>query len=48
MSPAQVGGAAARHAAETLDLAVQGARAYEREDLAERLTSTRALLWTTR
>jgi signal recognition particle receptor subunit beta len=44
MSPAQVGGAAARHAAETLDLAVQGAQAYEREDLAERLTSTRALL----
>jgi dynamin family protein len=44
MPTAQAPSSAARHAAETLDLAVQGARAYEREDLAERLTSARALL----
>jgi signal recognition particle receptor subunit beta len=44
MSTAQAPSSSAKHAAETLDLAVQGARAYEREDLAERLTATRTLL----
>ena len=44
MPTAQAASSSAQHAAETLDLAVQGARAYEREDLAERLTATRALL----
>ncbi len=44
MPTAQAPSSSARHAAETLDLAVQGAQAYEREDLVERLTSTRALL----
>ncbi|MBC3190527.1 dynamin family protein [Pseudonocardia sp. C8] len=37
-------GAAARHVLETLDMAVKGARAYDREDLAERLRTARRLL----
>jgi hypothetical protein len=44
MSGQQAPSGAARHALETLDLAIQGARAYEREDLAERLSSARRLL----
>lgn len=36
--------AAARHALETLDMTVKGARAYDRPDLAERLTAARRLL----
>lgn len=37
-------GAAARHVLETLDMAVKGARAYDRDDLADRLRSARRLL----
>lgn len=44
MSGQQAPSGAARHALETLDLAIQGTRAYEREDLAERLASARRLL----
>ena len=44
MSGQQAPSGAARHALETVDLAIQGARAYEREDLAERLSSARRLL----
>jgi hypothetical protein len=44
MSGQQAPSGTARHALETLDLAIQGARAYEREDLAERLSSARRLL----
>jgi hypothetical protein len=44
MSGQQAPSGAARHALETLDLAIQGARAYEREDLADRLSSARRLL----
>jgi hypothetical protein len=44
MSGQQAPSGATRHALETLDLAIQGARAYEREDLAERLSSARRLL----
>ena len=44
MSGQQAPSAAARHALETLDMAIQGTRAYEREDLAERLSSARRLL----
>jgi hypothetical protein len=44
MSSQQAPSGAARHALETLDLAIQGTRAYEREDLAERLSSARRLL----
>ena len=44
MSGQQAPSAAARHALETLELAIQGTRAYEREDLAERLSSARRLL----
>lgn len=44
MSGQQAPSATARHALETLDLAIQGTRAYEREDLAERLSSARRLL----
>ena len=44
MSGQQAPSAAARYALETLELAVQGTRAYEREDLAGRLFSARRLL----
>jgi len=44
MSGQQAPSAAARHALETLDVAIQGTRAYGREDLAERLSSARRLL----
>ena len=44
MSGQQAPSAAARHALETLDAAIQGTRAYGREDLAERLSSARRLL----
>ena len=44
MSGQQAPSAAARHALETLDMAIQGTRAYGREDLAERLSSARRLL----
>ena len=44
MSGQQAPSAAARHVLETLELAIQGARAYQREDLAERLSSARRLL----
>src|SRR6201996_3909702 len=44
MSGQQAPSGAARHALETLDLAIQGTRAYEREDLAGRLASARRLL----
>jgi Dynamin family len=44
MSGQQAPSGAARHALETLDLAIQGTQAYEREDLAERLASARRLL----
>ncbi|RZT84325.1 dynamin family protein [Pseudonocardia sediminis] len=36
--------AAAKHALETLDMTVKGARAYDREDLADRLRAARRLL----
>jgi hypothetical protein len=39
-----VSGTGVAFAAETLDLAVKGATAYEREDLVERLTGARHLL----
>jgi predicted GTPase len=39
-----VSGTGSQFAAETLDLAVKGATAYEREDLVERLTGARHLL----
>ncbi|PVZ07664.1 dynamin family protein [Actinomycetospora cinnamomea] len=44
MSGKQAPSAAARHAVETLDLAVKGAKAYERDDLVQRLSSARRLL----
>lgn len=44
MSGQQAPSAAARHALETLDMTVKGAKAYEREDLADRLTRARRLL----
>src|SRR5271156_5397122 len=44
MSGQQAPSATARHALETLDMTIQGTRAYEREDLAERLSSARRLL----
>ncbi len=44
MSGQQAPSAAARHALETLDTTVKGAKAYEREDLADRLTRARRLL----
>jgi GTPase SAR1 family protein len=44
MSEQQASSAAARHALETLDMTVKGAKAYEREDLADRLARARRLL----
>ena len=44
MAGQQAPSATARHALETLDVAIQGTRAYGREDLAERLSSARRLL----
>ena len=42
MSGQQAPSAAARHTLETLELAIQGTRAYEREDLAARLSQRSA------
>lgn len=44
MSGQQAPSAAAGHALETLDMTVKGAKAYEREDLADRLSRARRLL----
>src|SRR4051794_15416748 len=44
MSGQQASSAEARHALETLDMTIQGAKAYEREDLADRLARARRLL----